>query len=91
MCFIRRWVKPVRVLHRLGIAVDFPGGQTCCGQPAFNAGFHQPARDVARRNLSLFADAEYIIVPSGYGIYHAPSSLSERQCYGKLQGFETRP
>ena len=55
----------VRVLHRLGIAVDFPAGQTCCGQPAFNAGFHQPARDVARRNLSLFADAEYIIVPSG--------------------------
>jgi L-lactate dehydrogenase complex protein LldE len=55
----------VRLLHRLGIAVDFPLGQTCCGQPAFNAGFHQPARDVARRNLTLFANAEYIIVPSG--------------------------
>ena len=55
----------VRLLHRLGIAVDFPLGQTCCGQPAFNAGFHQPAKDVARRNLALFADAEYIIVPSG--------------------------
>jgi L-lactate dehydrogenase complex protein LldE len=55
----------VRLLHRLGIAVDFPLGQTCCGQPAFNAGFHQPAKDVARRNLTLFAHAEYIIVPSG--------------------------
>ncbi len=55
----------VRLLHRLGIAVDFPLGQTCCGQPAFNAGFRQPAKDVARRNLALFADAEYIIVPSG--------------------------
>src|SRR5438132_3054330 len=55
----------VRLLHRLGIAVDFPLGQTCCGQPAFNAGFHQPAKDVARRNLALFANAEYIIVPSG--------------------------
>ena len=55
----------VRLLHRLGIAVDFPLGQTCCGQPAFNAGFRQPARDVARRNLALFANAEYIIVPSG--------------------------
>lgn len=55
----------VRVLHRLGIAVDFPQGQTCCGQPAFNAGFRQAAKDVAKRNLALFADAEYVIVPSG--------------------------
>lgn len=55
----------VRLLHRLGIAVDFPQGQTCCGQPAFNAGFRQAAKDVAKRNFVLFANAEYIIVPSG--------------------------
>jgi L-lactate dehydrogenase complex protein LldE len=55
----------VRLLHRLGIAVDFPQGQTCCGQPALNAGFRQQARDVAQRNLTLFAHAEYIVVPSG--------------------------
>jgi L-lactate dehydrogenase complex protein LldE len=55
----------VRLLHRLGIAVDFPLGQTCCGQPAFNAGFRQLARDVARRNLALFAKAEYVVIPSG--------------------------
>ncbi len=55
----------VRLLHRLGIAVDFPLGQTCCGQPACNAGFHQQAREVARRNLTLFANAEYVVIPSG--------------------------
>ena len=55
----------VRLLHRLGIAVDFPLGQTCCAQPAFNAGFHDQARQVAKRNLLLFADYEYVIVPSG--------------------------
>ena len=55
----------VRLLHRLGIAVDFPLGQTCCAQPAFNAGFHDQARQVAERNLLLFADYEYVIVPSG--------------------------
>src|SRR5215467_12906470 len=55
----------VRLLHRLGIAVDFPRGQTCCGQPAFNAGSRQLARDVARHSLILFANAEYIVVPSG--------------------------
>ena len=55
----------VRLLHRLGIAIDFPLGQTCCAQPAFNAGFHHQARQVAQRNFALFADYEYVVVPSG--------------------------
>lgn len=55
----------VRILRRLGLRVDFPPGQTCCGQPAFNAGFRQHARAVARRNLAIFADYEYVVVPSG--------------------------
>ena len=55
----------VRLLHRLGMAVDFPLGQTCCAQPAFNAGFHDQARQVAQRNLLLFADHEYVVLPSG--------------------------
>ena len=55
----------VRLLNRLGMAVDFPLGQTCCAQPAFNAGFHDQARRVAQRNLLLFADHDYVVVPSG--------------------------
>jgi len=55
----------VRILRRLGLTVEFPLAQTCCGQPAFNAGFHQHARAVARRNLVIFADYEYVVVPSG--------------------------
>lgn len=55
----------VRVLRRLGIDVAFPLAQTCCGQPAFNAGFRQQAKAVARRNLTIFADYDYMIVPSG--------------------------
>ena len=47
------------------MAVDFPLGQTCCAQPAFNAGFHEQARRVAQRNLLLFADHDYVVVPSG--------------------------
>ena len=55
----------VRVLRRLGIDVDFPLAQTCCGQPAFNAGFQEQARVVARRNLTIFASYDYVVVPSG--------------------------
>ncbi len=53
------------VLERCGLAVEFPEAQTCCGQPAFNSGFHQEARRVARVWLRAFADAEAVVSPSG--------------------------
>ena len=53
------------VLERLGYRVDFPEAQTCCGQPAFNSGYWDEARAVADHFLRVFADAEYIVIPSG--------------------------
>jgi L-lactate dehydrogenase complex protein LldE len=53
------------VLERIGCEIDFPEAQTCCGQPAFNSGFRQEAREVARHFLSVFSGAEYVVVPSG--------------------------
>jgi L-lactate dehydrogenase complex protein LldE len=53
------------VLERLGLDVEFPEEQTCCGQPMANAGFHEDARPVAERFLRTFADYEYIVSPSG--------------------------
>jgi len=55
----------VDVLERLGFSVDFPERQTCCGQPAFNSGYREEARQVARHFLDVFKDADYIVVPSG--------------------------
>ena len=55
----------VRVLRRLGVDVDFPEGQTCCGQPAFNSGFRSDAKPLARRFLETFEGAEAVVVPSG--------------------------
>ncbi len=53
------------VLERLGYEVDFPENQTCCGQPAFNSGYREEARTVARHFLRTFAASECIVVPSG--------------------------
>jgi L-lactate dehydrogenase complex protein LldE len=53
------------LLERLGYQVDFPKAQTCCGQPAFNSGYTEEARKIARHFLAVFRDSEYIIVPSG--------------------------
>lgn len=55
----------VRILHRLGHKVDFPAGQTCCGQPALNSGFLDEARAVAGRMVEVFADSETVVTPSG--------------------------
>lgn len=55
----------LRLLRQAGFEVDFPAAQTCCGQPAFNAGFRREATAVAKRNLDIFADYAYIVVPSG--------------------------
>ncbi len=55
----------VKVLRRLGVDLDFPSGQTCCGQPAFNSGFLSQAKSLARRLLDLFAHSDYVVVPSG--------------------------
>lgn len=56
----------VRVLERAGVEVEVPLDQTCCGQPAYNAGFHDEARQVARHTLGVLSRTEGpIVVPSG--------------------------
>jgi L-lactate dehydrogenase complex protein LldE len=60
-------VSVVRILRRLGVEVIYPEDQTCCGQPAFNSGFFDEARGVARHFLSVFERErfDYIVCPSG--------------------------
>jgi len=60
-------VSMVQVLRRLGVGLVYPEGQTCCGQPAFNSGFFDEARTVARHFLDVFEKEtwDYIVCPSG--------------------------
>ncbi len=55
----------VRLLRRFGVEPEFPEAQTCCGQPAFNAGFHADAREVARSFLDVFEPFDAVVAPSG--------------------------
>ncbi|HEV8062984.1 MAG TPA: (Fe-S)-binding protein [Gemmataceae bacterium] len=58
-------VATVRLLRRLGVVVDFPEEQTCCGQPFFNSGYHHDARLLAIHLLKAFDNDKPIVVPSG--------------------------
>jgi len=54
----------VKVLERAGVEVDYNTDQTCCGQPAFNAGFRDEARDVCTKFLKDFSGHDYVVAPS---------------------------
>jgi L-lactate dehydrogenase complex protein LldE len=58
-------VATVRLLRRLGVQVDFPAAQTCCGQPHFNSGYHDGARALARHTIAAFANGQTVVTPSG--------------------------
>lgn len=55
----------IELLQWLGVRVEFPALQTCCGQPAYTTGFPDEARTVAAAQLDLFPQPWPIIVPSG--------------------------
>ncbi|AZM44788.1 Fe-S oxidoreductase [Streptomyces sp. WAC 06738] len=55
----------VALLERLGVTVDFPLAQSCCGQAQFNTGYPGETRPLARRYADVFADYEYVVSPSG--------------------------
>jgi len=55
----------VEVLERLGIEVDFPYAQTCCGQMHFNTGYQREAIPLVRRFVEVFDGYEAVVAPSG--------------------------
>lgn len=71
----------VRLLRHLGVEVDFPADQTCCGQVALNGGYRSHAVAVARRFVDVFRDSEMIVAPSGSCVTtvftHFPELLHE--------------
>ena len=54
----------VKVLEKAGVRVEYNEEQTCCGQPAFNAGFRDEARDVCAKFLKDFSGHDYVVAPS---------------------------
>ena len=71
----------VNVLRRAGVMVQFPQDQTCCGQPAFNAGLRDQARTIAIHTIQVFEKTEGpVVIPSG------SCAAMIRHGYGELFG-----
>lgn len=88
MIYPQTGLSVVDILEHLGVTVDFPAGQTCCGQPAFNAGYRGDARAVARHFLRTFARSEVIVTPSGSCCamvrHEYPKLFSDEPMWGEL-------
>ena len=71
----------VEELERNGVEVEFPDDQTCCGQPAYNAGHHRASTEVLLHNLEVLdRTSGAIVIPSGscadFLIHHGPRLAS---------------
>ena len=55
----------IRLIEQAGCMVEVPPVQTCCGQPAYNAGDRSTARDLARQVIDAFGGYDYVVAPSG--------------------------
>ncbi len=54
----------IKLLKKAGCKVEYNTEQTCCGQPAFNAGFREESKEVCSKFIRDFRGAEYIVAPS---------------------------
>ncbi|SFN50862.1 L-lactate dehydrogenase complex protein LldE [Pseudonocardia ammonioxydans] len=85
----------VTLLRRLGVDVEFPAAQTCCGQPMVNTGYLADAVPLVRNHLEAFDGCDAIIVPSGScagSVRHQHGLVAERSGDpGLVRGVENAP
>lgn len=67
----------VKVLEKVGCDVRYNPNQTCCGQPAYNSGFMNEAREVSEKFVQDFSGDEIIVAPSGSCIGYVRGSFDE--------------
>ena len=58
-------ISMAKVLRYLGYQIEYNPQQTCCGQPAFNAGHREESQKVAKKFIEVFASADVLVSPSG--------------------------
>jgi L-lactate dehydrogenase complex protein LldE len=65
LMFPKVGISIVQILERLGHAIEYPEDLACCGQPAFNSGYWDEAREVAVKVLHRLQDSEAVVIASG--------------------------
>ncbi len=94
LCYPHAGMSGIELLRREGIQVIYPQQQSCCGQPAYNSGFPEEAKKVARQQLKAFPKDYPIIIPSGScgGMlkHHYPKLFADQPEAAEAQRFASR-
>lgn len=70
-------IATLRLLQKLGVDVEYPLNQTCCGQPMANSGFEHLTHDCNKLFITNFATYDYIVAPSGSCVLHVREHLQQ--------------
>lgn len=70
-------IATLKLLQHLGVEVDFPMGQTCCGQPMANGGFEHLTHGCNSNFIKSFSGYDYIVSPSGSCVLHVKDHLHD--------------
>jgi L-lactate dehydrogenase complex protein LldE len=94
LCYPQAGLAGIELLQREGIQVIYPQSQSCCGQPAYNAGFPEEAKKAARQQLKAFPRDYPIVIPSGScgGMlkHHYPKLFANQPEAAEAQRFASR-
>lgn len=83
-------IATLRLLQGLGLEVDFPAQQTCCGQPMANGGFEHYTASCNRNFINSFTGYDYIVSPSGSCVLHVKEHLHDEQLEDKAAAIRPR-
>lgn len=83
-CYVDQFYPQVAIaclqlLEKLGVQVEYPAGQSCCGQPLANAGFEHLGSGCDENFIRNFSEYDYIVSPSGSCVLHIKDHLSSHQ------------
>jgi hypothetical protein len=84
----------VRLLRRLGVSVDVPEAQTCCGQPMVNTGYLDEAVPLVRNFVAAFEGYDHVVVPSGScagSVRHQHSLVAAARAFMPRSMLKPRP
>jgi L-lactate dehydrogenase complex protein LldE len=68
-------IATLQLLEKLGLQVNYPLNQTCCGQPMANSGFEYLTKDLTKSFINNFSSFDYIVCPSGSCTLHVKDHL----------------
>ncbi len=84
----------VRILEKVGCEVQYNEKQTCCGQPAYNAGFRGESKEVCTKFMKDFSDSEYVVAPSascvGFVRNYYPKIFDNSSLHNEVKDLQKR-